>query len=181
MSNSDKESLSSWVFELNGLLFSNSEKAALDSWVNTVLGDKEAEFCKDSAEEFFRRQDIDKAIFSILTANIKDPNLPGVKGYFYAYMIIDSHEGAMKLLNSAWEVLSDPRRKVVYDNQLIADQNEFSKRSQAEFSCKTSMDSMHEFSSKGSEVFVHGDIDGDYVDSFAGDDVDSFAFDFMER
>ncbi|KAL5765125.1 hypothetical protein ACOSQ2_017719 [Xanthoceras sorbifolium] len=78
MSNSDKESLSSWVFELNGLLFSNSEKAALDSWVNTVLGDKEAEFCKDSAEQFFRRQDIDKAIFSILTANIKDPNLPGV-------------------------------------------------------------------------------------------------------
>ncbi|KAL5833956.1 hypothetical protein ACOSQ3_017630 [Xanthoceras sorbifolium] len=96
MSNSDKESLSSWVFELNGLLFSNSEKAALDSWVNTVLGDKEAEFCKDSAEQFFRRQDIDKAIFSILTANIKDPNLPGVKGYFYAYMI---HKVSLKTKN----------------------------------------------------------------------------------
>ncbi|KAJ0074789.1 hypothetical protein Patl1_34687 [Pistacia atlantica] len=136
-------------------LFNNPEAIEL---IYSFLVDKEAEFCKDMAENFFMQQQYDLAIFSIVSAKLKNPQLHGLNNYLNAYMVhkIDSTikdewyavlgikdhgvgadeikkrykdlavmihpekcssvaaEGATKLINEAWETLSDARKREAY-------------------------------------------------------------------
>ncbi|KAJ0007128.1 hypothetical protein Pint_30272 [Pistacia integerrima] len=114
------------------------------------------------AEDFFMQQQYDLAIFSIVSAKFKNPQLPGLntgpdaymvhkvesimKDDWYAVLGIKDHgvgageikkrykglavmihpdqcssvaaEGATKLINEAWEHLSDARKREAYDRFL---------------------------------------------------------------
>ncbi|KAJ4716130.1 DnaJ domain containing protein [Melia azedarach] len=53
----------------------------------SLLVNKDAEACREMAEEFFRQKNVDFALCSIETARLKNPNLPCLKSYFAAYMV----------------------------------------------------------------------------------------------
>ncbi|KAI9157474.1 hypothetical protein LWI28_023170 [Acer negundo] len=95
------------------------------------LKDKEAVEAQDMAEDLFRKQSINKGIFCLMLAFSKHPNLGGLDGYIHSYMVhkVGSKknwsivaEGATKIVNATWDLLSDSRRRASYDRLIGCNQ-----------------------------------------------------------
>ncbi|TXG71868.1 hypothetical protein EZV62_000447 [Acer yangbiense] len=64
------------------------------------LNEKDAEFCRDKAEELFKKEQFILAVSTIAVAFLKNP---------------DPAEGATKFINEAWGIISDPEKRKTYD------------------------------------------------------------------
>ncbi|KAK4839136.1 hypothetical protein QYF36_019406 [Acer negundo] len=109
-------------------LFNDIDHEALKSLLGK-LSKEDDDFCKSKAEELFKQQNIDMAIYSIgsafailgiqdLTAGYDDINKP----YDRLAAAIRScpsvaAESALRFVNAAWAVLSQPKLREAYDKQ----------------------------------------------------------------
>ncbi|KAK1592401.1 hypothetical protein Q3G72_024306 [Acer saccharum] len=142
-------------------LFKDLSQDAIDC-VFGYLKNKEARVCIDMAEEFFKAEFIEVAIYCLVCASWRNPNIAGLDRYMEAYLIhklVASNinfeygilgvedcnasveeikkcykrralmfhpdkfhsvaaEGAMKITNATWELLSDPRKKEEYNKMM---------------------------------------------------------------
>ncbi|KAK2653108.1 hypothetical protein Ddye_012964 [Dipteronia dyeriana] len=141
-------------------LFNDIDRKALKSLLDK-LWKEDDEFCKNKAEELFKQQNIDMAIYSIGLAFVKNrQRVQTYHPYFKAYAVHKvaskvnnwyavlgikdltsgfddikkqynrlasalrscpsvAAESALRLVNFAWAVLSQPKLREAYDNQLF--------------------------------------------------------------
>ncbi|TXG68226.1 hypothetical protein EZV62_003161 [Acer yangbiense] len=142
-------------------LFNDIDHEALKSLLGK-LSKEDDEFCKNKAEELYKQQNIDMAIYSIGSALVKNPKrIQTFQTYYKAYVVHKiaykvnnwyavlgiqdltagfddinkqynrlasairscpsvAAESALRLVNAAWEVLSQPKIREAYDKQLFS-------------------------------------------------------------
>ncbi|KAK1574984.1 hypothetical protein Q3G72_001599 [Acer saccharum] len=142
-------------------LFNDIDHDALKSLLGK-LSKEDDEFCKNKAEELFKQQNIDMAIYSIGSALVKNPErIQTFQTYYKAYVVHKiaskvnnwyavlgiqdltagfddinkqynrlasairscpsvAAESALRLVNAAWAVLSQPKLREAYDKQLFS-------------------------------------------------------------
>ncbi|KAK0602503.1 hypothetical protein LWI29_034120 [Acer saccharum] len=120
-------------------LFNDIDREAVKSLLGK-LSKEDYEFCKNKAEELFKQQNIDMAIYSISLAFVKNPKRmqtyhPYFKAYvvhkisskvnncqlpFEAVLLLPRRVLSIRLVNAAWAVLSQPKLREAYNKQLFS-------------------------------------------------------------